>query len=163
MDVTNRHPCAVTLVGTVALPSPYPAYGQASFVLADWDGDTMVYVKLVQVVTKKQFITRFIKPGDIRAIRSKPDAGDGDPETWPILSPAKTRKEIDAGETALIANAKEAGAKYLEESWHTAVILYVLEAAPILHRLEAGVTAAVSAESLRLHEGLIAPHIPCCT
>ncbi|MGP0068635.1 MAG: hypothetical protein ACLQGP_34175 [Isosphaeraceae bacterium] len=159
MDITNSHHFAVALVGTVALPSPYPAYGHASLMLTDWDGEAVIYVKLVQVVNQKRMITRFIKPADIRAIRSRPTGGAADPETWPILSPSATQKEIAAGEAALIAHAKKAGVKELEESWHPAVILYVHEAAPVLHRHEAGVTAAVSAESL---DFLASPHIPCC-
>jgi hypothetical protein len=147
MDIANEHHYAVALAGTVALPSPYPAYGQAFFVLSDWEGDTVIYVKLVQNVSKKQIVTWHVKPGEIRAIRLQPPGGSNDPESWPILSPAKTRKEIAAGETAIIAHAKEAGVKSLEEPWHPAVILYVPEAAPVLFRHEVAMTAAESVES----------------
>ncbi len=149
MDITNLQHDAMTLVGTVALPSPYPASGAASFVLTDRDGDAVIYVKIVQVVNPKRIITRFVKPEDVRAIRCKPEDDEvGGPETWPLASPAATKKAIEAGEKAIVAHAKKAGVKYLEEPWCPAAILYVLEAAPVLHRHEAGVTAAVSAESL---------------
>jgi hypothetical protein len=163
MDVTSHHHQAVTLVGTVALPSPYPAVGRASFVLTDWDGETVIYVKLVQVISPKRIITRFVRPGDIRAIRSKPKDSKVGPEAWPLISPAKTRAEIAAGEKAIIAHAKAAGVTYLEEPWHAEVILYVPEPAPVLHRTEVGVTAAVSAESPSPMENLVPSSIPCCT
>jgi hypothetical protein len=158
MDITNLHHQAASLVGTVTLPSPYPASGAASFVLSDWDGDAVIYVKIVQVVNEKRIITRFVKPEDIRAIRFEPAVGEGGPETWPILSPSATRKELEAGEKAIVAHAKKAAVKSLEEPWHDAAILYVDESAPVLHRFEAGVTAAVSAESLEA----LAGGIPCC-
>lgn len=160
MELTNFHHQAVALVGTVALPSPYPAYGVVSFVLSDWDGDAVIYVRIVQVVSQRRAITRFVRPEDIRAIRIKPDGDDdADPESWPILGPAKTRREIADRQADIIAHAQEAGVKHLEESWHVAAILHVHEAAPVLHRHEAGVTAAASAEFVEFfsHAG-----IPCC-
>jgi hypothetical protein len=160
MDITDLQHEAAALVGTVTLPSPYPASGAASFVLTDWGGDTVIYVKIVQVVNKKRIITRFVKPEDIVAIRSEPAHDKAhNPETWPLLGPAKTKKELETGEKTIIADAATAGVTYLEELWHAAAILYVREAAPVLHRYEAGVTAAVSAES----PDMFAPAgIPCC-
>ena len=166
MDLSTQHHQAVALVGTVPLPSPYPASGEASFVLTDWDGETVIYVKLVQVVNQKRIITRFVKPENIVAIRIKPeddddeDVSDNDPQAWTMLNPTATRKEIETGKATIIADAKAAGVKELEEVWHTAVILYVHETAPVLHRHEAAVTAAVSAESL----DAFSPDggVPCC-
>jgi hypothetical protein len=146
MDITTEHHYAITLAGTITLPSPFPAYGQAFFVLTDWDGEPVIYVKLVQLVNRKQITTWFVKPDDIRLIRPQPRAGDGHAEAWPIQSPAKTRKEIAAGVTAILAHAKTAGVKVLEEPWHSAVILYVPETAAVLHRHDVAVTAAESVE-----------------
>jgi hypothetical protein len=162
MDITDLQHEAAALVGTVTLPSPYPASGTASFVLTDWGGDAVIYVKIAQVVNKKRIITRFVKPEDIVAIRVEPEHDEDeepDPETWPLLSPAKTRKEMAAREKAIIAHATTAGVTYLEEPWHAAAILHVREAAPVLHRYEAGVTAAVSAESPDM---FASAGIPCC-
>ncbi len=158
MEFTNAHHNAVTLAGTVALPSPYPATGEAFFVLTDWDSEQVVYVKLVQVMSSKQMITRFVRPEDVRAIRAKPSVAgtSDDPNDWPLLSPSKTQKEIRAGETAIIAHAKAAKLKYLEELWHAEVILYVPETAAVLHRNEFGVTAAVSSE------GFLPASAGCC-
>ncbi len=146
MDFTNDHHQAVTLAGTVALPSPYPAYGQAFFDYTEWDGEPVVYVKLVQIVSAKNIVTRFVKPEDIRAIRAQPASKDTDPETWPLLSPTKTRKAIDDGIKAIVAKAKAAKTTHLEVPWQTAVILYLPEAAPVLHRHDVALTAAVSVE-----------------
>jgi hypothetical protein len=158
MEFTNDHHHAFTLAGAVALPSPYPATAQAFFALTDWDSEQVIYVKLVQVVGSKQIISRFIRPEDIRAIRPKPTAPgtSDDPNDWPVLSPAKTQKEIHAGEAAILAHAKAAKLKYLEELWHPEVIFYVPETAAVLHRHESGVTAAVSAE------GFLRPLGVCC-
>ncbi len=145
MDFTNHHHQAVTLAGTVPLPSPYPACGQAFFAYTEWDGEPVVYIKLVQVVGPKNIVTRFIKPEDIRAIRT-PASEDTDPETWPLLSPTRTRKQIDDGIKAIIAKAKAAKVTHLETSWQVAAILYVLETAPVLHRHDVAMTAAVSFE-----------------
>ncbi len=146
MDFTIDHHQAVTLAGTVPLPSPYPAYGQAFFAYTEWDGEPVVYVKLVQVVSPKNIVTRFIKPEDVRAIRTRTASEYTDPETWPLLSPTKTRKAIDDGIKAIIAKAKAAKATHLEISWQTAAILYVAEAAPVLHRHDVAMTAALSFE-----------------
>ncbi len=158
MKFTNEHHHAITLAGLVALPSPYPATAQAFFVLTDWDSEPVIYIKLVEVINSKQIITRFIRPEDIRAIRPKPAVPktSDDPNDWPVLSPAKTQKQIHAGETAIIAHAKAAKLEHLEELWHSEVILYVPETAAVLHRHESGVTAAVSAE------GFLRPLGGCC-
>ena len=149
MDFTNEHHYAMTFAGTIALPSPYPATGRASFVLTDWDSEHVVYIKLIQVVNPRQIISRFVRPEDIRAIRPRPSAPTSDdPEEWPVLSPAKTREQIRAGEAAIVAHADAARLKYLEEPWHREVILYVPERAAVLHCHELGMTAAESAERL---------------
>jgi hypothetical protein len=157
MEFTNEHHHAVTIAGTIALPSPYPATGRAFFVLSEWDSEQVIYIKLVQVVNLRQIITRYIRPEDVRAIRPKPaSATSDDPNDWPILSPAKTQKEIRAGEATIVAHATAAKLHYLEELWHPEVILYVPESAGVLHRHEIGATAAVSAE------GPVHPLGVCC-
>ena len=81
------HPChhtALQLAGTVPLPSPYPASGPVSVVVARDDRDLEVFVKILQVVGDKRIITRFIRPNDIRAVRGNPDGQSrGGPESWP--------------------------------------------------------------------------------
>jgi hypothetical protein len=160
MELTNEHHHAITLAGTAALPSPYPATAQAFFVLSDWDSEQVIYVKLVQIVSSKHIITRLIRPEDIRAIRPKPTAPgtSTDPHDWPILSPAKTQKEISAGEAAIVAHATAGKLKYLEELWHAAVIVYLPEAASVLHRQETAMTAAESVERSMQPLGVCCPH-----
>lgn len=144
------HPChhdALTLAGTVALPSPYPACGSVSVVVSSHDGDFEVYVKILQVVGERRIITRFVRPEDVRAIRAHPGAATGGgPETWPVIGIKKLQAELDRRSQELIARARTG--LFDESPWYPAAIVYVPETAPVLHRNEVGVTAAVSAEEV---------------
>ena len=144
------HTCqydALTLAGTVALPSPYPASGSVSVVIFSHDGEFEVLVKILQVVSDRRIITRFVRPEDIRAIRGAPAAATGGgPETWPLVGIKQLRGELDRRAKELIAKARTGHAD--ESPWYPSAIVYVPEAAPVLHRNEVGVTAAVSAEEV---------------
>jgi hypothetical protein len=144
------HPChhaALTLAGTVPLPSPYPASGLVSVTIARDGEDLEIFVKILQVVGDKRIITRFVRPEDIRAVRARPDgAAARDPDSWPVLGIKKIKGDLDKRSKELIEKAKKG---ILEEAaWYSAAIVYVAESAPVLHRNEVGVTAAVSAEEV---------------
>jgi hypothetical protein len=147
MEFHTCHHDALTLAGTVALPSPYPACGEVSVVVSRHGEDFEVFVKILQVVSERRIITRFVRPEDIRAIRGYPaSAGGGGPETWPVLGIKKLQGELDKKSKELIAKAKTG--IFDESSWFSAAVVYVPESAPVLHRNEVGVTAAVSAEEV---------------
>jgi hypothetical protein len=147
MELHQSQLTALALAGTVALPSPFPAYGPISLVAVDDDGELEVMVKIVQVVSPRRIITRFIRPEDIRAIRGNPDGTIGaGPESWPILDIKKLQADLDGRIEQLLARTGEGGDA--EGLWFPAAIVYVPEAAPVLHRNEVGVTAAVSAEEV---------------
>jgi hypothetical protein len=151
MEFHTCHHDALTLAGTVALPSPYPACGAVSVVISRHGEDFEVFVKILQVVSERRIITRFVRPEDVRAIRGHPAAASGGgPETWPVLGIKKLQAELDKLAKELIAKAKTG---IFEESvWYTSAIVYVPEAAPVLHRNEVGVTAAVSVEEVAFAE-----------
>jgi hypothetical protein len=151
---------AIALAGTVPLPSPFPASGPISVVLIREDGDWETYIKIVQVVSLHRIVTRFVRRADIRAIRAPAGpAPHGGPESWPIRKFKHAQAEIDAREQTLRAGAKDPGTPAaLELDWHAEAIVYVPEGASVLHRVEVGVTAAVSAEDV----GFAAAPAFCC-
>jgi hypothetical protein len=145
------HPChqtAFAIAGTVPLPSPYPASGAVSVVIARDGEEFEVFVKILQVVSDRRIITRLVRPEDIRAIRGYPEGTDGGgPESWPVLGIKKIAGELESRARELRARAAKTG--ILDEApWYHAAIVYVAEAAPVLHRNEVGVTAAVSSEEV---------------
>jgi hypothetical protein len=156
MEFHACHHAALRLAGTVPLPSPFPASGPVS-VVATRDGqDVEIYVKILQVVGDRRIITRFVRPEDIRAIRARPrDGTPGGPETWPIHGIKQVGDELEQRAKELIDKAKKGA--FEEAAWYAAAIVYVVESAPVLHRNEIGVTAAVSAEEV----WFVAPQI-CC-
>ena len=70
MDFHATHQAALKIAGTVALPSPFPACGSLSIVVAPEDGDYETYLRIVQPVTGKRIITRFVRLADVRALRA---------------------------------------------------------------------------------------------
>ena len=143
-----NHQAAIKIAGTVALPSPFPACGSLSIVVAPEDGEYETYLRIVQ---------HRVRQADHHAIRatggcsSHPCAGDrrphGSPETWPIIGPKEVQRRIGKKEKELRAAATKSGSAS-ESEWLAAAIVYVPEAAPVLHRNDVGVTAAVSAEEV---------------
>ena len=77
------------------LPCPHLSRHSARchIVVAPEDGDYETYLRIVQQVTGKRIITRFVRLADVRAIKApaKPEAA-GSPETWDLIGP----KEIQA-------------------------------------------------------------------
>ncbi len=147
MEFHTCHHEALTLAGTVALPSPYPAAGAVSVVVSRHGEDFEVFVKILQVVSERRIITRFVRPEDVRAIRGHHAAlSEGGPESWPVLGIKKLQAELDKRVKELIARARTG--IFDESLWYSSAIVYVPEAAPVLHRNEVGVTAAISVEEV---------------
>jgi hypothetical protein len=158
MEFHSSHHAALTLAGTVPLPSPYPACGPVSVVIALDDKEFEFFVKIVQVVSDKRIITRFVRPEDVRAIRGHPEGkGGGSPESWPVLGVKKIKAALEKRTRELVAKAEKTGVLD-EASWYDSAIVYVAESAPVLHRDEVGVTAAVSCEDV----GFSAVGSVCC-
>jgi hypothetical protein len=148
MEFHPTHHTAIALAGTVPLPSPHPASGLVSLVAMRDGDDIEVFVKILQVVSDRRVITRFVRPDDVRAIRAHPGhhAAAG-PESWPVLSIKKIRAELERRVGELRERAAKTG--ILDEAaWYAAGVVYVHESAPVLHRDEVGVTAAVSCEEV---------------
>ena len=102
MDFHQGHQAAMKLAGTVALPSPFPAFGSVSIVVAPDDGDHETYLGIVQHVTGKRIITRFVKLADVRAIRVPATAeAQGSPDTWELIGPKEIGRRIAKHEKGL--------------------------------------------------------------
>jgi hypothetical protein len=148
MDFHASHQAALKIAGTVALPSPFPACGSLSIVVAPEDGDYETYIRIVQHVSSRRIITRFVRLADVRAIRApETEAAHGAPETWPVVGHKEVLRRISKKEKELRGAATKSGSAS-ESEWLPAAIVYVPEAAPVLHRNDVGVTAAVSAEEV---------------
>jgi hypothetical protein len=148
MDFHQSHQTAIKLAGTVALPSPYPSCGAVSIMVTPDDGEFETYVKIVQIVSARRIVTRFIRLADVRAVRAPAPGGAAcGPESWPIIGPKEVRRQTEKKEKDLRAQVTKSGAA-AESEWLPAAIIYAPEAAPVLHRNDVGVTAAVSAEDV---------------
>jgi hypothetical protein len=148
MDFRPSHQAAMKLAGTVALPSPFPAFGSISIVVALEDGEHETYLRIVQQITTKRIVTRFVRLSDVRAVRAPAKSEDeGSPEIWALFGPKEVQRRIAKKEKELrLAASKSSTA--CESEWLPAAVVYVPEAAPVLHRNDVAVTAAVSAEEV---------------
>jgi hypothetical protein len=152
MDFHPSHQTAIKLAGTVALPSPFPAFGALHIVVAPEDGDYETYLRIVQPVTGKRIITRFVRLADVRAVKApaRPEAA-ASPETWDVIGAKDIERRIAKKVKELRAEAAKSGVA-CDSEWLPAGIVYVPESAPVLHRNDVGVTAAVSAEDVGFSE-----------
>ncbi len=79
MDFHATHQAALKIAGTVALPSPFPAFGSLWIVVAPEDGEYETYIRIVQHVSSRRIITRYVRLADVRAIRApETEAAHGD-------------------------------------------------------------------------------------
>jgi hypothetical protein len=142
---------AFALAGTIALPSPFPATGLVSIGLFPppakvraWE--PTFYLRVVHSLNQSHIITRYVRPEDLRAVRlCSEKQPDSELRGWLFQSAADVSSLIDDKKTTL--------RKYSDSSGPTEImlfeqpaIIYVPESAPVLLRLEYGVTAAESLE-----------------
>ncbi len=142
---------AFALTGTVALPSPFPATGQVFLLIVagapEREGPQALkfFLKSVQVVNSQCIATRTIARDAVRAIgyysKGGQETRDGE---WTVVP-------IDRLPQIALAATQAAEAREIDRSGSLEfllfenAVLYVPESAQVLHRLEFGLTAAVSA------------------
>ncbi|MGO9914874.1 MAG: hypothetical protein ACLQIB_09210 [Isosphaeraceae bacterium] len=160
---------AFSVTGTVAIPSPIPATGEVSALLVVQDTQDKkeqsnlnfkTLLKSVQVVNQQCVVTRIVAYDSVRAVAFY---SDGDKEArdgeWTVVPASRLAPMLAPALQALKEVDKERGGTFEFPLFERAV-LYVSESASILHRVEFGLTAAVSAEAplplLSGHER------PCC-
>jgi hypothetical protein len=151
---------AFDLAGTIALPSPFPAFGRLLVVRVarpktvtsqnptqgnNPEDNASYILKLVQTVSEKLLVTRFVSPGDVRSARVVAGAAStADPNSWQLIDGNELRAEllkIDWGNAA-----KEERSSH-ELELYAAAVLYVPESVQVLVRLEFGLPAALSVEN----------------
>jgi hypothetical protein len=172
LQVEPHHSLGLNLVGTVALPSPFPAEGRIYVVrhpaapgAKGEDVKPTYHIKIVQKLSDSHSITRIVSLDHVRMIRfSQPGesvtkgtspAGKAGP-TPSELSLDDLKKEVTAVPWAKAV--KDENHSYeVELQPHRTGVVYVPEAAPVLLRHECTVTAATSLESI-VGTGAFCPH-----
>ena len=152
-DFTTDQRLLLAMAGTVALPSPYPAYGQV-FVGIDPSGDDSpasprFFVKLVQTLTSRRVITRFFALNDLRAV-SYPAGSQGDVHAARVTSTVTDMRErIESAKQALECAVQDSATVH-ELLLYPVAVLHLPEAAAVMVHItqEFGVTAAEAAENV---------------
>jgi hypothetical protein len=139
------------LTGTVALPSPFPATGRVSILIVQEtkarreQHDPKFFLKSVQVVNVQCIVTRSVALDAVRAIGyysdGEKEAKDGE---WTVV-PVEQFSQMHATANQAAKNLEKDRGGCLEFPLLERAVLYVPESAPVLHRIEFGLTAAVSA------------------
>ncbi len=146
---------ALTLAGTVALPTPFPASARISIVMSpepSEDGTSIEQrfsLKLVEVIGDKLIVTRFVSLENVRAIRfcSGSNTKD-DPWIWQLKISKELSVDFNSTKEELKAHSvtfTSAGTKFSFEHVlrsGTRGTVYVPETAPVLVRTEVAVVAA---------------------
>jgi hypothetical protein len=153
VELHHEHHVAFALSGTVALPSPFPATGRVFLGIygngSEAQGERPpLALKVIQVVTDRFVVTRFVPWGEVRAIRflatvSDEEGEEEGAEEWTTLTARSFAgtKLFRAAVEQVVAAGGEAEIELLPKA-----IIYVPESAPVFTRFELGMTAAESAE-----------------
>ena len=140
MPLSYDQELTLLLAGTVALPSPAPACGTVEVETAE-GGDPGklcdLYLEITHRVSTRLTLVRTVRLADVRLIRA----------VWPGQK-EKTSAEVKTPKGFLPLAETRALAEEEEEAtpWLTQAVVYVLEWAPVLLRVEVGMTAAESAD-----------------
>jgi hypothetical protein len=138
------------LAGTVQLPSPPPATGSVTIV-APGPGQLAAEVLMLALsheISHRLFLERLIRLTDVRAIQAIWPPGpaqvqeQGTPEEAELEPTFKTASEIRALALAFAASF----ATVPPPIWLKKAVVYLPESAPVILRVEAGLTAAESAD-----------------
>jgi hypothetical protein len=142
---------AFALTGTVALPSPFPATGRVSILVVretqapDDQPHIKVFLKSVQVVNVQCIVTRIVAREAVRAIgyysNGQTEAMDG---VWTVVPIERFLQTFATASQAAKDLENDRGCSF-EVPLLLRAVLYVPESAQVLHRIELGLTAAVSA------------------
>jgi hypothetical protein len=155
LEVEQR--LAIALSGTVALPSPHPAYGKVSLAFHSSGRDELpsgcprYYLKSVENVSPRRVVTRIVALNDLRAV-SRPEGAAVADSKAPRVTHLVEDLLLDGGEILVAKQKLEAAVKRAPGDYEIVLfpvaVLHVPETARVLTRavFEAGVTAAESAE-----------------
>ncbi len=162
-ELGSEHLVALGLVGTVALPSPFPATARVFVVQlppppkGDVQAARKYHIKIVQKINDSCIITRFVDHNAVSLIRFQPASEGESPEQGPFSLDHAGVQELVGG---LKWDVVDERASHEIEPFpqHTGVV-HVPENQPVLLRYELSVPAATSLEQL-MSRAPTCPHGP---
>lgn len=165
LDFASQHLLGLSLVGSVPLPSPFPASARA-FVIRypaapDAKGEAAgarLFLKLVENINHHHLITRIVDPANVSAIRwSAAKVPAGQPCESVLQSGDQLREEIAKIDWSKAV--KDPASSY-EVSIHPdeTAVAFVKESAPVLLRHEQTLPAAVSVAASPAMMAAACPH-----
>jgi len=162
-ELGAEHLVALSLVGTVGLPSPFPATGRILVVRLplppgiDDESARKFHIKIVQTINDSCIITRFVDHNAVSMIRFQPASeGESSKEKPFSLDHTEVRKLVGGLEWDVL---DERASHEIEPfPQHTGVV-HVAETQPVLLRYELSVPAATSLEQL-MSRVARCPHSP---
>jgi hypothetical protein len=159
MPLGENQRFAIKRAGTVAVPSPFPAFGRLSqFVNPASAADKeQAYYTIEQKISDTRIVTWFIPKDDVQAVRVRPEKQPQAPiQEWEIKTPADLTARA---QQVSQRSGKGQTQQYVmdDTSLYPAAIAYVPANAPVLVRLELGLTAGEGADPSQLPVTA-----PCC-
>ena len=164
---------ALSLAGTIALPSPFPATARITIGVMPRtntpgaDPTPRFFLKLVEHLRDNYIVTRLASLKDLRAIRFRSaPTQPGQPWHWTLKTREDLFTDLDDARKLLESQAEEASRAGLPFSYETDLdsgaygILYVPETAQILVRVEFGLLASEAAQAAAMTPDKT--RTPCC-
>lgn len=159
-ELGSEHMTALGLVGTVALPSPFPATGRIFVVRHPLpqgaaEDSRIFHIKIVQKINDSCIVTRLVDHESVNLIRFQPVSREPATKEGPFSLDQKQIQELVSG---LQWDVKDERASHEIEPFpqHTGVA-FVPENEPVLLRFELSVPAATSLEQV-LSVSIRCPH-----
>jgi hypothetical protein len=164
LEFAAEHILGLELVGTVELPSPFPAAGRVFLVRHPGSesavGETSQpkhFIKVVQRMNDSQTITRFVSPEHVRAVRFRSSKPGGAAEAPTLVSGERLRGEIGSVDWGKTAEDQRLSHEIELRPEQVGTVL-VPESAPVLLRLEQTMPAALSQDALSILKPSPCPH-----
>lgn len=151
-DLGPEQMTALELVGTVALPSPFPATGRILLVRhplppgTDDESARKYHIKIVQAINDSCIITRFVDHNAVNLIRFQPASqGESSKEGPFSLDHEAVQKLVSSQAWDVI---DERASHEIEPYPQYTGVVHVPETQPVLLRYDLSVPAATSLEQL---------------
>ena len=164
-DLGMEQMTGLGLVGTVALPSPFPATGRILVVRhplpsGDDESARKYHIKIVQSINDSCTITRFVDHKGVSLIRFQPSSQGESAKEGPFsLDRAAVQKMVSSQSWDVVDERASHEIEPFPE--HTGVV-HVPESQPVLLRHDLSVPAATSLEQA-MGRGFACPHTCPCT
>ena len=148
-ELSTEHLTNLDLVGTVGLPSPFPATARIFVVRHPGPKSpgkvdkSKYHIKVVQTMSGSHIVTRYVSPKYVRLIRVQPQKGEPAESATPTpISSEQMKKDI----RAIKWDAAAVGSHEAELYPGRTGVVFVPEDAPVILRHEHFASAAMSLE-----------------